>query len=157
MRCFTSFIHLQSEAILESLKNMLLVSTAGLSGDVMETITKGNRSSIQYTPQYQPWVLSWQRIENFFPTLESWDLSGLKVCPQLICCSCTTTYKSCISEAANSHCTASDDTTFKSGIPSCRSVWVTGIHRVINECVLMSSRQTDRHTHAHTDMHTDAR
>ena len=43
-----------AEAIPESLKNMLLVmSTAGLFGDVMETITmetKGDISSIQYTP-----------------------------------------------------------------------------------------------------------
>ena len=75
MSCFTSLIHLQAEAIPESLKNMLLVmSTAGLFGDVMETIameTKGDISSIQYTPQYQLWVLSWQPIEKFLPHLKA--------------------------------------------------------------------------------------
>ena len=66
---------MQSEAIPESLKNMLLVmSTACLFGDVTETIameTKGDVSSIQYTPQYQLWVLSWQRIEKFLPHLKA--------------------------------------------------------------------------------------
>ena len=53
---------------------LLVMSTAGLFGDVMETIameTKGDLSSIQYTPQYQLWVLSWQRIEKFLPHLKS--------------------------------------------------------------------------------------
>jgi brefeldin A-resistance guanine nucleotide exchange factor 1 len=63
-----------SEAVPESLKNMLLVmSTAGLFGDVMETVTletKGDVSSILQTPQYQLWLLSWQRIEKFLPNLK---------------------------------------------------------------------------------------
>ena len=61
---------------------LLVMSTAGLFGDVMETIameTKGDLSSIQYTPQYQLWVLSWQRIEKFLPHLKSeiFPLQGL--------------------------------------------------------------------------------
>ena len=52
---------------------LLVMSTAGLFGDVMETVameTKGEVSSIQHTPQYQLWLLSWQRIEKFLPHLK---------------------------------------------------------------------------------------
>lgn len=52
---------------------LLVMSTAGLFGDVIETIameTKGDVSSIQHTPQYQLWLLSWQRIEKFLPHLK---------------------------------------------------------------------------------------
>ena len=53
---------------------LLVMSTAGLFGDVTETIAmeiKGDVSSIKYTPQYQLWVLSWQRIEKFLPHLKA--------------------------------------------------------------------------------------
>ena len=53
---------------------LLVMSTAGLFGDVMETVTqesKGDVSSIQQTAQYQLWLLSWQRIEKFLPNLKN--------------------------------------------------------------------------------------
>ena len=66
---------LQTEAIPESLKNMLLVmSTAGLFGNITEIISlesKGDQSSLKEDHGFQLWQLSWQRIEKFLPKLQS--------------------------------------------------------------------------------------